>query len=339
MAYQPSNALAAFLAELPKTETHLHLEGALPFHFVHAMDPVRFPQPPDSWADSFRFRSFAHFEEELLAMVVPYHSSPERYFESAREIFDRLYHEEHVRYVECSFASGVLEFVGGDGPATAEAIKRAAPEGLEVRVFLGIHHLGYNANTAHWIDESVNWEHLDGIDLHGPETDRLGDWAPRLWARFAAAGKRTKAHAGEFCGPEFVRYVLDQLNVKRVQHGVRSIEDPELVQRLAAEDVTLDICPISNLKLGVVPSMETHPIRQLFKAGVRCTLSTDDPVSFGNRLHEEYTALHQELGFSIAELGCLAANGFAIADLPEAEKASRRAEIDAVVARHMPQFA
>lgn len=271
-------------------------------------------------------------------MVAAYHSSPERYFASAQEVLAKLFHEQNVRYLECSFASGVLEFIGGDGPATAEAIKRAAPEGMEVRVYLGIHHLGYNDRTRHWIEDSVNWEHLDGVDLHGPEGDPMGDWAPRLWERFRAAGKRTKAHAGEFCGPEFVRYTLDELGTRRLQHGVRAVEDPALVARLAAEEVTLDVCPISNVKLDVVPTMAQHPIRALVDAGVRCTISTDDPISFGNQLHEEYTALSQELSFSFAELAQLARNGFEAADLPSEKKAFWFAEIDAALAKHTPSF-
>lgn len=330
----PSAGLASFLRDLPKTETHLHIEGALPFRFVREQDPERFPAFPLSWAPDFRYSSFAHFEEELLSMAMPFFTSPERYYIAAREIFDRLYHEQGVRYVECSFASGVLEFAGGDGPGNAEAIKRAAPDGMEVRVYLGIHHLGYNEKTSGWIDESMHWEHLDGVDLHGPEDDPIGDWAPQLWEAFRAAGKSTKAHAGEFCGPDSVRYALDQLKVKRIQHGVRSVEDPALVKRLADEGVTLDVCPISNLKLGVASSMDLHPIRALHDAGVRCTLSTDDPLCFGNSLTEEYVALHDELGFTVAELGQLAANGFASADLARDQRAAFLREIDEVVRWH-----
>ncbi len=334
--YEPEAALAAFLNALPKTETHLHLEGALAFYHVQQREPVRFSRPPASWEDGFRFRSFAHFEEELLDMVAAYHASPEAYYRSAKEIFARLLKEENVRYVECSFASGVIEFVGGDGAATAEAIKSAAPKEMDVRVFMGIHHSGYNERTVSWIDQSMHWPHLDGVDLHGPEDAPIdGEWTVDLWARFADAGKRLKAHAGEFCGPEFVRYVLDAMQVKRIQHGVRSIEDPSLVERLVEERIILDVCPISNLKLGVVPSLREHPIAELMEAGVLCTVSTDDPISFGNRLAHEYAALHRELHFDFARLGEVAANGFRSADIPDAEKQRWLAEIDSVVQRHL----
>lgn len=326
--------LERFLEALPKTETHLHIEGALPFHFVREAYPELYDSEPASWATDFKFDSFAHFERELLEMVAQWHCKPERYHLAASEILGRLHLEQGVKYVECSFASGVIEHIGGDGAATAEAIKSAAPDGLEVRVFMGLHHGGYHAGTKAWIDDAVNWQYLDGIDLHGPEDDPLDPALPELWARFRAAGKRTKAHAGEFQGPELVRWSLDTLGVRRIQHGVRSVEDPALPARLVEMGVVLDVCPISNVKLNVVPTMAEHPVRRLFDAGVLCTISTDDPISFGNCLKDEYRALAADLDFTLPELAQLARNGFQTADLPAAERQRWVALIDEVLADH-----
>jgi adenine deaminase len=334
IALRDDPALEAFLDALPKTETHLHIEGALPFRFVREAYPERYDRVPASWAPDFKFRSFAHFETELLEMVAAWHHSPERYHLSASEIFDRLQREQGVKYVECSFASGVIEFIGGDGAATAEAIKAAAPDGLEVRVFMGLHHDGYHAGTRPWIDQAVGWEHLDGIDLHGPEDTPVGSWAADLWARFRAAGKRTKAHAGEFQGPAFVTWVVETLGVERVQHGVRAVEDPALPAWLAERGIILDVCPISNVKLNVVPTMAAHPLRRLLAAGVLCTVSTDDPISFGNTLKDEYRALAAGLDFNFAELAQLARNGFLTADLPAGVRRHWVAEVDRVLAAH-----
>ncbi len=310
MPYEPQEPLDEFLRRLPKTETHLHVEGALPWHLINDLHPERFPEPPASWNDGYKFRDFAHVETELLEMAGVWFTSPERYHEAAGIIFRRLQEEENVHYLETSFASGVIEHFGLDGRAVAEAIKAAAPDGLTVRLFMGIHHDGYTARSSGFIEDSLHWEALDGLDLHGTETTPLEPWTAGLWKRARAAGKQTKAHAGEFAGPEFVWRVVDELGVTRIQHGVRSIEDPRLVRHLVDVGALLDFCPISNVKLDVVARMSEHPVRQLFDAGIICTLSTDDPVSFGNRLGEEYTALHQELGFSIPELGRIAANGF-----------------------------
>ena len=310
MPYQPHPTLKTFLRRLPKTETHLHLEGALPWDLLNTLDPGRFPSPPESWQDHYKFRSFADFERALLEMAFAWFTSPERYHEAALRIFSRLHKDENVQYIETSFASGIIEFLDLDGKAVAEAIKAAAPPGVPVRVFMGIHHDGYTERSRGFIEDCLGWDSLDGLDLHGTETVPLEAWTADLWRRAREAGKQTKAHAGEFAGPEFVRQVVEELGVKRIEHGVRAVESPRLVQELREMGAVLDVCPISNVKLGVVERMADHPIRDLVRDGVICTVSTDDPISFGNTLGEEYTALHQDLGFSIAELGEIAANGF-----------------------------
>jgi len=327
MPYLPGTRLASFLKRLPRTETHLHIEGALPWELLERVDPGRFAAPPESWKDHYKFDSFSHFERELLDMACAWFTSPERYHEAAGMIFERLRDHENVRYVETSFASGMIEFLGLNGAEVAEAIQSAAPEDVLVRVFMGIHHDGYTVRSRGFIDQCLEWPALAGIDLHGTETTPLEDWTGPFWHRAREAGKVTKAHAGEFDGPPFIRRVIDELGVLRIQHGVRSVESPELVRELRERGAVLDVCPISNVKLGVVREMESHPIRQLFDAGVVCTVNTDDPLSFGNTLTEEYTALHQELGFTFAELGELAANGFRAAAGTESRFAAELEEI------------
>ncbi|KAF0096371.1 MAG: adenosine deaminase [Puniceicoccaceae bacterium 5H] len=332
MSKLPAPRLKAFLDALPKTETHLHIEGALPYELLQKQDNAQWARPPLSWAPDYKFGSFAQFEEELLTMATQWYISPERYHEAARIVFRRLYEEQHVRYVETSFASGMVEFLGLNGQGIIDAIKHAAPQGMVVKVFMGIHHAGYNERTRGWIEESVQWPHLDGIDLHGQETDPVGEWAPRLWEKARANGMITKAHAGEFAGPEFVRYAVDDLQVTRIQHGVRAVQDPAFLEELHQRGIAFDICPISNVKLDVVPTMREHPIRRLVDAGFTCTVSTDDPLSFGNQLHEEYQALHDELDFTVEELGELAKNGFRVALIPDELRQRHLDEIDRVVA-------
>jgi adenine deaminase len=312
MLEPPDSQTVDFVRSLPKTETHLHIEGALPWELLRGLDPERYRDPPASWGSDFRFRSFAHFEEELLSYVFAWFTSPDRYLEAASIVFAG-HLEQNVKYVECSFASGVLEFGGVDGEGVAEAIRAAVPPGLEVRIFMGIHRNGYNERTQDFLEASLGWKELDGLDLHGPEDLPLEPWTASLWRRAREAGKFTKAHAGEFGGPESVRQVLDELGVRRIQHGVRSIEDPALVERLSRDRVALDICPISNLKLGVVPSFEAHPLPAFLEVGIVCTVSTDDPVSFGNSLTEEYLVLSERVGLAKRDLARIALNGFRVA--------------------------
>jgi adenine deaminase len=322
--------LDAFIKSLPKTEMHLHIEGAAPLELLQKIDPATYAEPPMSWKPDFRYKNFAAFDEHLLGMVMPWYDSPERYYEAAKIIFARLQKEQNVRYVETSFASGVLEFRHVDGPATAEAIHSAAPEGLEVRVFLGIHHNGCNERTQGFIDECVNWEYLDGVDLHGDETVPLEPWTDLVWKRFNDAGKATKAHAGEFCGPEFVREVLERLKVTRIEHGERAARDASLLSELRDRGITLDMCPISNLKLGVAPSIKEHSLRKIFDAGVRCTINTDDPICFGNTLFDDYEIMAREGGFTKRELLKVARNGFEAAIVDETKRRGWLAELDAI---------
>jgi adenosine deaminase len=310
MPEKPETDFKEFLRRLPKTETHLHIEGALPWELLNKLDPERFQRPPESWQDHYKFKSFAEFERALLDMAFAWYTSPGRYHEAASRIFRKLREEENVHYLETSFASGMIEFLGLDGRAVAEAIKAAAPPGLTVKVFMGIHHDGYTERSRPFIEDSLTWDSLDGLDLHGTETTPLEPWTADVWKRARQSGKQTKAHAGEFAGPEFIWQVVEELGVLRIQHGVRAVESPKLVRHLRDIGAVLDVCPISNVKLGVVERMEDHPIRDLFKDDVTCTVSTDDPISFGNSLGDEYRALYSQLGFSFRELGELAANGF-----------------------------
>lgn len=324
-------ALAAFIQSLPKTETHLHLEGALPLELLQRVRPEFRGRTPDSWAPNFKFADFAHFERELLDMAFSWFTSPEHYHEAAKLIFAR-HVAQNVRYVETSFASGGIEFLGFDGRAVLEAIRAAVPAGLEVRIFLGIHHDGAGGKMRAVLEDALTWPDLSGIDLHGFEDKPIEPWTRDYWAAARKAGKYTKAHAGEFMGADFVRFILDELNPHRIEHGVRAVEDASLVARLARAGVGLDVCPISNHKLMPGVALATHPIRTLFDAGVTVTVSTDDPISFGNTLTDDYVALAEQRGFSRRELAELARNGWRVADVAETVRAAAIAEIDSLVA-------
>jgi len=321
----------AFIRALPKTETHLHLEGALPWELLRTLDPDRYRETPLSWRDDYRFPSFARFDEELLSYVFAWFTTPERYYEAAKVIFAR-HLEQNVRYVECSFASGVMEFGGVNGEAAADAIHAAVPSGITLRLFMGIHRNGWTDRSRPFLERCLEWRGLDGIDLHGFEGVPLESWAGEFWQRAREAGKFTKAHAGEFAGPESVRQILDELQVRRIEHGVRTIEDPALVARLAREGIALDICPISNLKLAVVPSLREHPLRALLDAGIVCTVNTDDPIVFGNTLTQEYAVLASEMGFSRKELAQVARNGFQVALCDPSVVAAEVAQLDGILA-------
>lgn len=308
----PNTADAAtleFIRRLPKTETHLHIEGALPFELLQKLDPQKFTKPPRPWLPDYRFASFDEFNDLILRLLGPWFTSAERYHEAAKLTFARLA-AQNVRYVETSFHLAIVEFIPARGEQILQAVLDAAPPGLEVRVFAGLLRNGHQGSIPAVLKDALRWKWLAGLDLHGHETLPLEDWTADVWRRARDAGKETKAHAGEFGGAANVREAVERLGVLRVQHGVRAIEDPAVVALLAREGVTLDITPISNVKLAVVPSLAEHPIRRLLAAGVRCTVSTDDPLIFGNTLTDEYAGLATDAGFARRELVQLAQNGF-----------------------------
>jgi len=318
--------LSSFIQALPKTETHLHIEGALPYDLLREWRPDQFPENPPFRRADYRYETFPDFERILLKNALPWFTSAERYHEAAKAIFSR-HVASNVRYVETSFHLPVAGFIGVPGPEIVAAIRTAAPRGLEVRVFAGMPRNAYEGPMRAVIDDLEHWQDLAGTDLHGFEEMPTEPWSARVWKRLRAAGKATKCHAGEFGGPERVREAILQLGVTRVQHGVRSIEDPDTVSLARDRGVTFDVCPISNVRLKVVPSIREHPLRRLRESGVRCTVSTDDPLCFANTLADEYAALAGEGGFSRRELASIAASGWEVADVPAAARAGALAEI------------
>ena len=311
----------AFIKALPKTETHLHVEGCLPWELLHGLHPDEFPEHPHFWGEDFRYQSFEEFESILISHAIRWFTTPERYHEAAKVIFEKLL-GQGVRYVETSFHAGIIELLDISGEEVLEAIRSAAPAGLEVRAFLGP-----------ILEQAVvSWKNLAGIDLHGLETLPMEDWTPKLWRKAAENGRRLKAHAGEFGPASNVKEAIEKLNVRRIQHGVRASEDNEVLSLLKEVDATLDLCPISNLKLQVVPRLSEHPVRRFFDEGIRCTLNTDDTFSFGNCLTDEYEALAEHLAFTRAELAQIAGNGFELADLDQSVRAEAIGAIDQLLA-------
>ncbi len=322
---------AEFIQSLPKTETHLHLEGALPYALLRTLDLAKYPEIPYFYAPDFRYESFPKFDEVLLGHALPWFISAARYHEAAKAVF-AAHVAQNVRYVELSFHLPVSGFINTPAREIIAAIRSAVPAGLEVRIFAGMLRTDYAGPLQSVIDDLANWDELAGVDLHGYEPVPTEAWTAPVWARVRAAGKVTKCHAGEFDGPHRVREAIEQLGVTRVQHGIRAAEDPLVVALAAERGVTFDVCPISNVRLRVSPSLAEHPLRRLIDAGVRCTISTDDPLVFGNTVNSEYQSLATEAGFTRAELARLAANGWAVASVDATTRSSAIAEINRLAA-------
>lgn len=334
MSNPSSDALRGFIHALPKTETHLHIEGALPYELLHGRDPATYPLDPAWRGPDYRFPSFPKFDETLLGHALPWFTDAQGYFDAARVIFAKEV-DDNVRYVETSFHLPVTQFINVPGKEIVAAIRAAVPPGLEVRIFAGMLRTDYVGEMQRVIEDLENWDDLAGVDLHGFEQLPTESWTAPVWQRLRKAGKVTKCHAGEFDGANRVREAIEDLGVTRVQHGVRAIEDPDVVKLAVDRDVTFDVCPISNVKLGVVAAMETHPLKALRAAGVRCTVSTDDPLIFANRVSDDYAAIVESGCVSRGDLSDIARAGWEVAAVDDSLRTRMRHEIDRVEAAHL----
>lgn len=307
------------LTLLPKAHLHLHLEGAMrPATLAELSGECR-GQPSGSGG----FRSFEDFTSlyGLAARLVR---------EGPRENLLRLVRE----VVEDAAEDGAVWIEPHVNPLTYEDDPDAALDLLDVvidegrrtaaRLGIGFGVLVYARRNAD-PSEAVATAHLaarragNGVVSFGLAGDEA-QFAPEPFAEAFAiardAGLVSAPHAGELAGPASVRAALDVLGARRIAHGVRAVEDPALVARLAAEGVVLDVCPTSNVALGVVGSLSEHPLPLLLQAGVRCTLNADDPLLFGPGLLEEYETARKVLALTDSQLAAMARTSIESSDAP-----------------------
>lgn len=333
MSIAAPHPMKTLIQKLPKTETHLHIEGALPYQLLRALDPQRWGERPEFRSPQHRYPSFPSFEQILLEHASAWFTSAERYHDAAKVLFADIA-AQNVRYIETSFHLPMTQYIQVPGQEIIHAIQTAAPEGVEVRVFAGMPRNCFEGDTAELIKGLGKWDTLSGVDLHGDEALPTESWTAPIWEKLRGEGKLTKCHAGEFDGAARVREAIEILGCKRIQHGVRAAEDPAVLELARQEGVIFDVCPISNVRLKVVPSMEAHPLRKILSAGVSCTISTDDPLCFANTITDEYEALVECCGFTCAEVCELARTGWRVALVDKEIKSTAIAKIDALEAEY-----
>jgi adenosine deaminase len=176
--------------------------------------------------------------------------------------------------------------------------------------------------AARYVDQGVVGFGLSNDERRG----RTADFAP-AFAIAERAGLLLAPHGGELLGAESAQACLDNLHAGRLGHGVRASEDPELLDRIAQREVTLEVCPCSNVSLGVYPDLAAVPLKQLASAGVRIALGADDPLLFGSRLVDQYTAARNVHGFDDAAVANLARGSILGSRAPESLKATLLDEI------------
>ncbi|MFJ9244731.1 adenosine deaminase [Streptomyces sp. NPDC101776] len=319
------------LARLPKAHLHLHLEGAMRPATLAELTGEHGEQPPE-------FGGFNSFEDFMSS----YRVAARLVREGPRENLLRLVRE----VVEDAAADGAVWVEPQVNPLTYEDDPGAALDLLDTvidegrrtaaRLGIGFGVLVYARRNADPL-EAVRTARLaarragNGVVSFGLAGDEA-QYAPEPFAQAFTvardAGLIPAPHAGEFAGPAGVRAALDVLGARRIAHGVRAVEDPALVARLAAEGVVLDVCPSSNVALGVVESLSVHPLPLLLQAGVRCTLNADDPLLFGPGLLDEYETARTTFALTDLQLAAIALTSVESSGAPRAtmEDAATRIE-------------
>jgi aminodeoxyfutalosine deaminase len=277
----------------PKIELHVHLEGTVRPETLRAIAKRNDHALPDDLESRFRFRDFVHFLEifELCAHAL------QRYDDFRRIVVDYAAEAKKHRavYLEGIFAPGLWrgldtdEVFSGycDGAQEAREL-----HGIEVRLTPDIPRVYGIEDALTTARYAIKYRErgVVGIGLGGPEKGHPPEPYAEAFALARESGLASVPHAGEAVGAESVQGALEALRADRIRHGIRAVEDPGLVADLAGRGTVLDVCPYSNLRTGVVRSLEEHPLRQLVAAGVRCSISTDDPALFDTDLTRDYEA-------------------------------------------------
>lgn len=318
-----------WFSRIPKVELHLHLEGAIPhqalWQLVKKYGGHESVPTMGALVDKFRYRDFPsflatwHWKNQFLRSYEDFSFIAE---EVARDLAS-----QNIRYVEAFYSPGDFADAGLAAQPLTEAIRAGLDRvtGVEVALVADlIRDVGPERadRTLSQVNE-VRSSGVIGIGIGGSEHQCPPEPFESVYRRARELGFRTSAHAGEAAGAESVWGAIRALQVDRIGHGTRAIEDPALIDYLAEHQIPVELCPISNLRTGVVESIQSHPVRRFFDRGVLISINTDDPKMFGNSLVQEFRILNRELGFSKSEIVDLMQQAISGSWLPEDRKKDR----------------
>ncbi len=319
--------LNAFIAGLPKAELHMHIEGSLEPELMFALAQRNKVAIPFASVEEVRAAySFSNLQDflDIYYQGANVLQTEEDFRDLAIAYFDRVA-ADTVVHAEIFFDPQTHT----DRGIAFDVVMRGLLAGLaDAKVRHGIssklilcflRHLDEDAAFA-TLEQARPW--LDQIEAVGLDSSELGHPPAKFERVFAAAaelGLKRVAHAGEEGPAAYVHEALDLLQIDRLDHGNRSLDDPALIRRLADEQMTLTVCPLSNLKLCVVGDMKEHPVDRMLAEGLRVTLNSDDPAYFGGYINDNFRAAAEGRGLTREQLVELAENSFKGSFLSEAE--------------------
>lgn len=306
----------AHVTALPKAELHLHIEGTLEpelaFELAARNGVALQYQDAVALRKAYSFSDLSSFLALYYECMAVLHTAED--FADLASAYLARARADGVTRVEMFFdpqmhaSRGVplKEVIGGLRAAADRSAASGGPQAGLIACFLRDRGPDDAMTTLEALAGHVG--QLLGVGLDSAEVGYPpGDFAG-VFEAARGLGLHTVAHAGEEGPPEYVWQAIDLLGVERVDHGIRSVEDPALLRRLAADGTPLTVCPLSNVRLRCVPTIDQHPLPALLDAGVKVTVNSDDPAYFGGYVAENYLALASGLGLGLSDLAALAAN-------------------------------
>ncbi|MCQ0029353.1 adenosine deaminase [Burkholderia glumae] len=327
------------IALAPKAELHIHIEGSLEPELIFqlakrngvklAYDSIEALRAAYAFTDLQSFLDIYYAGASVLLHEQDFYDMTAAYVE--RALADNVVHAEIFFDPQTHTERGVSieTVVAGIDRALADAERR----GLSSRLILCfLRHLSEEDALATYeaaLPLFERYSHrLIGVGLDSSERGHPPSKFARVFAKARERGLKLVAHAGEEGPPAYVIEALDLLKVDRVDHGVRSIEDAELIARLADSRIALTVCPLSNLKLRVFDDMAQHTLKHLLDSGVAVTINSDDPAYFGGYVNDNYFATVAALGLDEREVYSVIRNGFEASFIDASERAARIAQLD-----------
>jgi len=322
-------SLEAFLLRLPKAELHVHLEGSMrPAVLLELARRNGVELPADDeegLARWFRFRDFDHFVQVYLTCSRALRTPED--FQLLAADFLAGQARQNVLYTEAHFTIGTHLMNGANGGEVLAALEEAirageARHGVRLRLIPDVvrNVPAMAGATLEWALAGRDRGVVVALGLSGFEARCGNEPFRETFAEAARVGLHRVAHAGEHAGPASIRSVLEVCGAERIGHGVRAVEDPALLSELAGRGIPLEVCPSSNVCLGVVPDLAHHPFDALRRAGCRVTVNSDDGPFFGTTLTDEYLRLARTFGYGPDELAELARAAWSAAFLADAAR-------------------
>ncbi|WP_153099659.1 adenosine deaminase [Paraburkholderia hayleyella] len=335
-----TTAFANKIATAPKAELHIHIEGSLEPELIFklaerngvklAYGSIEALREAYAFTDLQSFLDIYYAGASVLLTEQDFYDMTRAYTERALA--------DHVAHAEIFFDPQTHTERGVPLAAVVAGIERALAEaetrGLSSKLILCfLRHLPEDDALATFDAALPLFEQyahrLIGVGLDSSEAGHPPAKFERVFARARSLGLKCVAHAGEEGPPAYIYEALDLLQVDRLDHGVRSIEDPALVARLAQTRVALTVCPLSNLKLCVFDDMAQHTLKALLDQGVAVTVNSDDPAYFGGYVNANYLASAEALGLDDASVYTLLRNSFEASFITPAERSALLARLDA----------